>query len=99
MCWVIDGGVDDDDDGDGTPEPETETIDYSDWTTGVTVDLAASLATGTTGIVAIDSFIGGQSDEDEILGPADPSVLWNIVGADEIEVAGFAFSDFQNLTV
>ena len=67
VSGIIDGGNDDDDDGDGVAEPEADSIDYSAYTTAVTVNLGTSVATGMSGFVAIDSFTGGTSDDDEVV--------------------------------
>ena len=92
VSGTIDGGTDD------SAAPAVDSFDYSAYTTAVTVNLATSAATGVAGFVAIDTFIGGQSADDQVVGPADASVLWNVTGADETEVAGFGFSSFENLT-
>ncbi len=96
VSGMIDGGIDDDDDGDGEAEPEADSIDYSDYSTEVTVNLGTSMATGMAGFVAIDAFTGSGTGNDEVMGPAEASVLWSVIGDDE--VLGVTFSSFENLT-
>jgi hypothetical protein len=94
VSGVIDGGVDDA----STPDAEVDTIDYSGYSTGITVNLGTAMATGMASFVAIDAFTGGTTGDDEVVGPAEASVLWTVVGDDETEVLGVTLSGFENLT-
>ncbi len=59
----------------------TNTLDYSAWTTGVTVNLAAGTATGTTAISYIQDVIGGFGN-DTLTGDANDNVLVGTAGDD-----------------
>jgi hypothetical protein len=76
----------------------TNTLDYSAYTSSspVTVNLATSEATGTGGYSGIQSIIGGQGS-DTLVGPASDTT-WNIAGTSAENVAGMAFTSFENLT-
>jgi Ca2+-binding RTX toxin-like protein len=72
------------------------TLDYSAYTTAVTVNLETGEATGTAGMKNIQNLVGGQG-VDTIIGP-DTDTTWNITGADTGNVAGIIFAGFENLT-
>lgn len=59
----------------------TNTLDYSAWTTGVTVNLAGGTATGTTGISNIQDVIGG-SGNDTLTGNTKNNILVGGAGDD-----------------
>ena len=71
-------------------------LDYSAYTTDVTVNLATGAATGTGGVSNITKIIGGTGN-DTLRGP-DTSTTWNITGDGTGNVAGVSFSNFENLT-
>jgi Ca2+-binding RTX toxin-like protein len=72
------------------------TLNYSAYTTPVTVNLDTSTATGCGVFDDIDRIIGG-SVKDNLIGPNSPET-WDIVGNDEINVFGMEFESFENLT-
>ena len=71
------------------------TLNYSAYTSPVTVNLAASTATGTLGFSGIQSFLGGLGS-DTMVGPVLGST-WNLSGGNAGTVAGLVFSSFENL--
>src|SRR5205823_1686579 len=73
------------------------TLDYSAYTTPVTVDLAALTATGTGGIANIGGLAGGTGS-DTLVG-ADTANVWHVTGNDTGNVTRtFAFTAARNLT-
>lgn len=74
----------------------TNTIDYSAYTTAVTVNLATPSATNVGSFSGIQSFIGGSTVLDAFVGPNGIS-NWAITADDTGTVAGVTFSSFENL--
>ncbi|MGD8592394.1 MAG: calcium-binding protein, partial [Gammaproteobacteria bacterium] len=76
----------------------TDKLDYSNYTTAVTVDLANNMATGTGGISNIDAVDGGTA-ADTLVG-GNTANTWNISGADNAgNINGaFNFTSMENLT-
>jgi hypothetical protein len=75
----------------------TNTLDYSAYTTGVTVDLSANLATGTGSFLNVQSFAGSAGGGNTLLGP-NADTTWNITGSNAGTLSGgFSFTAFQNL--
>ena len=72
------------------------TLNYSAYTSPVTVNLAASTATGTGGFSGIQTITGGQAS-DTLVGPATDTT-WKLSGGNAGTVPGFVFSGFENLT-
>jgi VCBS repeat-containing protein len=61
----------------------TNTLDYSAYTTGVTVDLTAGIAPGTAGVVNIQNVTGG-SGNDSLTGNAADNILIGNAGNDTL---------------
>ena len=76
----------------------SNTLDYSDYTTPVTVALQTNGATGIGGTFTnIDRVIGGSAD-DMIIGE-NTHTTWNIIGTNQGNVGGaLDFEDFEDLT-
>ncbi|HXF83080.1 MAG TPA: LEPR-XLL domain-containing protein, partial [bacterium] len=70
-------------------------IDYSAYTSPVSVDLATGAATGTAGTAGIDAITGGAGS-DTLRGPA-VDATWTISGPNAGVVNGIAFSGIENL--
>ena len=72
------------DGGSGVTSGGNNTLDYSAYTTGVTVDLSQGTATGTNGISDFNTVIGGSGDDvltagsdgDTLIGNAGNNVLY-----------------------
>ncbi|MBS3951841.1 MAG: LEPR-XLL domain-containing protein, partial [Methylomicrobium sp.] len=106
ISGYLDGGAEDGDD----TETEVNSISFAAYTDQITVALPDSaiqdqqgrVTSGSITVVgafaSIDSFEGGSSDDDEVIGPTEKSVVWTISGEDEFSVAEISFSDFQNLS-
>jgi hypothetical protein len=74
----------------------TNTLDYSNLTTPVTLNLQSDTATGIGGTFAnITNFIGG-SGANTLTGP-NADTVWNLTGLNMLTVNGLSFSGFQNL--
>ena len=78
-------------DGDGN----YDVLDYSAYTSNVTVDLETLSATGCGGFANIEKIIGGSAG-DEIMGPNTGTTM-NITGSNEIDILGIDFESFENL--
>ncbi|NER34040.1 MAG: hypothetical protein F6J93_08350 [Oscillatoria sp. SIO1A7] len=75
-----------------------DTLDYSSYTTPVTVNLETSTATGVGGnISSIEGAIGTDAAESKLIA-TNSANTWNITGANSGEVNGVAFSSFSELT-
>ena len=75
----------------------TNTLDYSNLTTPVTLNLQPNTATGIGGTFThITNFIGG-SGSNAIVGPNSDTV-WDLTGLNMVSVNGLSFSGFQNIT-
>jgi len=77
-----------------------DSLDFSEYTTAVTVNLgsAGPATTGAAGgIAGFDVLTGGSSSSNVLLGP-DGDAVWDVTGTDAGKVNGIAFSGFQNLT-
>jgi Ca2+-binding RTX toxin-like protein len=61
-----------------------DTLDYSAWTTGVSVDLTLGIATGTTHISAVTRVIGGSA-ADHLIGSDGDDVLFGNGGDDVLD--------------
>ncbi len=74
-----------------------DTLDYSDYTSNVAVNLQTNTATGTGGFAGIEDVIGGNGS-DQLIGE-NAANTWNIVTSDRGNVNGtFTFASFENLT-
>ncbi|MHC4543130.1 MAG: LEPR-XLL domain-containing protein, partial [Planctomycetota bacterium] len=71
-------------------------LDYSPYSSDISVDLAAGTATGMVGVSNVVNVIGG-SGSDILSGPSGNST-WNISGSDAGDVEGVTFSGIENLT-
>ncbi len=71
-------------------------LDYSSYTSGVTVNLGDGTATGAGGISNIQNATGGTGN-DTLIGP-DADTTWDIEGTDTGDVAGVHFAGIENLT-
>jgi Ca2+-binding RTX toxin-like protein len=75
----------------------SDTLDYSAYTSFVTIDLVSRIANATTTFAGIKSFIGGTLD-DEFGGPDLPNI-WDLTGNNIGVLNGtVSFSSFANLT-
>ena len=75
----------------------TNTVDYSAYTTSVSLNLASSRATGLGGTYSsVQNFIGGSNSANAIAGPA-AATTFNITGANAGNVGGIGFTAFGNL--
>jgi hypothetical protein len=76
----------------------SNSIDYSAYTTPVTVNLQTGSATGTGGFSNIGTFIGADSANDVITGP-NAVTVWNITSNNAGNIGGVvSFSQFKNVT-
>ncbi|MGD8574588.1 MAG: hypothetical protein PVJ40_06520, partial [Gammaproteobacteria bacterium] len=73
----------------------TDTLDYSSYTSAVSVDFATGVATGTGGISNIEGMIGGSGSNS--LAAGDGSNVWVISGADSGTLNGTSFSGIGSL--
>jgi hypothetical protein len=73
-----------------------DTLNYSAYTTPVTVNLGANTATGTGGASGFTSLIGGAGN-DTLVGPTS-NATWNLTGANSGTVGSVTFTRFENLT-
>ena len=75
-------------------------LDWTDYTTGVTVNLAGQSATVAGGFTNIDQ-LQGSDGSDELIGP-DATATWTMLDVDAGEVstadATVTFTNFENLT-
>ena len=75
----------------------SNTLDYSNYTVGVTINLANNTATGTGGINNINAVAGGTST-DTLIG-TNAANTWNITGNNAGDINGtVAFTNVENLT-
>jgi Ca2+-binding RTX toxin-like protein len=72
-----------------------DTIDYTNFTNAVTVDLRLSTATGVDRFSNVDSFIGGSGPNTLIA--KNEANTWNITGTNSGDVNGIDFTKFRNL--
>ncbi len=79
-------------------EAGLNSLDYSAYTTAISVDLGNLTAIGTGGAIHFDDLTGGEAS-DTLIGTAVDST-WDITGANSGTINGraFAFSGFENLT-
>jgi Ca2+-binding RTX toxin-like protein len=75
---------------------DNDTLNYSLYNTGVSVDLAASTATGTSGFSSMEAMTGGSAN-DTLIGANDANT-WNITSNNTGNVDGFGFAATENLT-
>ena len=80
---------------DGVDGAGTDTLDYSDYTTPVAVDLANNTATGTAGILNIDAIRGGV-DEDTLVGPNSAN-QWDVSSPNAGTLNDVSFEGIENL--
>ena len=73
-----------------------DTLDYSQFTTAIDVNLTDGTATGTTGISNMEDLIGGLG-VDSLTGTAGVN-NWSISGINSGNVNSFTFSSVENLT-
>ena len=71
------------------------TIDYSNLTSGVAVDLATGAASHTGGISSVDDIIGGGGDD--TLTGGDGGAVWQVTGTDQGVIGALGFAGFENL--
>ena len=74
----------------------TNTLDYSAYTTPVSVNLQAASATNTGGIVGLNNFVGGTAG-DTLAGTNVVAHTWTVNAPDAGDVNGTTFSSFENL--
>jgi len=77
----------------------TNTLDYSLYSTAVSVNIATGIATNITGgFTNIQNFIGGMTLTDTLTGP-NTANTWMITNVDEgsINSSAFTFTSFENL--
>ncbi|WP_406696293.1 calcium-binding protein [Singulisphaera sp. Ch08] len=85
-------------------ENGADTLTYSGYTSAVTVNLAAAAATGTTGMVRIETLVGNSNSSSTTLVGANNANLWSITSTGEgtadnlVFGSSFAFSQVRNLT-
>jgi hypothetical protein len=94
--FVFEDGVDFAGTIDGGSGTGMDTLDYSQFTMSVSVDLANGTATATTGISNMENFIGGLG-VDKLTG-ADTGNTWNISGINSGNVNSFTFSSVENVS-
>ena len=75
---------------------DTDTLDYSAYTSDVTVDLASGASTGTGGISDFQNIIGGTGT-DTLIG-LDADNVWTITGDDAGTVGSVTFIGIESLT-
>jgi hypothetical protein len=75
----------------------TNTLDYSLYSSPVTVNLATNTATGTGGFAHIQKLVGSTSAADKLIGP-NATNTWSISGSNSGTVGSFSFSSIENLT-
>jgi len=77
----------------------TNSLDYSLYSSAnsVMVNLSSGGATGASGVLNIQSVLGGAGDDDTLVGP-DANTTWSITGAGSGDVGGVDFEGFENLT-
>lgn len=73
----------------------TDTLDYTNFTATVAINLQTATATGTGGFVGIESFVGGNGN-DTLTGP-NAATTWSLTGVDQGTVNGLAFLSMENL--
>lgn len=83
VSGIVDGGA------------GVDRLDYSAYTTPVTVNLAANTATGTGGIRNIEGLTGGQSNN-TLVGANIPNT-WRLIGQNQGTVGTFTYENVQNL--
>jgi hypothetical protein len=75
---------------------ETDTLDYSAYSSSVSVNLQTSVATGISGTFSnIENALGGTVSD--TLTGADVANTWTISGSNTGDVNGFTFASFENL--
>jgi len=73
------------------------TLDYSNWTTAVSVDIPANTATNVATISNVGGFKGGSA-LDSLAGPAGAST-WNITSSNSGNITGgYSFQSFEHVT-
>ena len=78
--------------------PGGGTLDYSDFTTNVSVNLQTNVVTGVTGTATDVSSVIGSSGVDSLTGP-NGSTTWNVTGNNAGNINGtFSFTAFANLS-
>jgi hypothetical protein len=75
----------------------TNTLDYSQYGSAVTVNLAAKTATGIGGIWANVQVFAGTGTTDTLLGPNASKATWSLTGFNTGTVGGANFAGFGNL--
>jgi hypothetical protein len=77
----------------------SNTLDESAYTTGVTVNLAVSTATGVGGTFAnLQNFVGSSGGGNTLVGP-NAATTWNVTAQNAGTLTGgISFTNFQNLT-
>ncbi|MCS6813092.1 MAG: hypothetical protein NZ772_05905, partial [Cyanobacteria bacterium] len=83
VSGIVDGGA------------GVDRLDYSAYTTPVTVNLANNTATGTGGIRNIEGLTGGQGNN-TLIGANTPNT-WRLTGQDQGTVGIFTYKNVQNL--
>ncbi len=74
----------------------TDTLDYSDFTTAVSVNLQTPTASQTNGIESIEQLVGG-SGSDTLTG-TNLDTNWQLTGSNSGFVGTTSFASFENLT-
>lgn len=74
-----------------------DALDYSAYTSAVTVNLQTDQASGVKAFQNIDRIVGGKGSADKIIAP-DQSNVWSITGLNAGNVDGVIFQNLENLT-
>ena len=72
-------------------------LSYAPYTTPITVDLTAMIATNVGSFANLTSFVGGKSASDTLVGPNQANV-WTVSANNAGKVNAISFSKFENLT-
>jgi Ca2+-binding RTX toxin-like protein len=71
-----------------------DTLDFSDATVGITVNLVTKMAASLAGFDGIEEFVGGASAADEIRAPNLPN-LWQITGTNSGQIGTMALGTLK----
>lgn len=77
----------------------TDILNYSAYSTAISVNLTTNAATGTGGIANLEGVIGTSLTTDSLTGPstANTANTWTLTGDSKSNVNGFTFSAIDNL--
>src|SRR5262249_30187415 len=74
----------------------TDTLDYSAWSSAVTVNVQSQTATAVGGFSSLEKLVGGRTTGDHLIG-ANAATTWQITNSNAGKVGALAFSAFENL--